>query len=189
MIEDRLDRIESHLAIEQLAVGYALAIDSRDLDLMATLWAPDVWMGKRWGEGRPAVQAFYAEILQGFYRSVHMIVGHRIVITGGDEATGTVYCRAEHESVDDWVVQAIVYEDSYRRVDGVWGFVKRVHHHWYSTPVTATPTGPTFEDWPGHGREGALPDLPHVWPSWEAFWTAAGASAASRFSRHPGRAL
>jgi hypothetical protein len=164
--EARLEAIEARLDIQQLAIGYAIAIDSRDLDLMAEQWVPDVWMGKGWGEGREAVRRFFGQILQGFHRSIHMVVGHRIILADAYTATGHVYCRPEHEALDDWVVQAIVYEDTYRRVDESWGFAKRVHHHWYSWPVGSTPSGPAFELWPSRPNPGPLPDLPHVWESW-----------------------
>jgi hypothetical protein len=166
--DEAIARIEAYQAIQQLAIRYAIAIDSRDLDLMVEQWVPDVWMGKAFGAGRDAVRRFFGEVLQGFYRSVHMIVGHEIHVTGPDTATGRVYCRAEHESGANWVVQAIVYEDTYRRVGQSWGFAKRVHRHWYSTPIDEAPSGPTFENWPG--RTGPLPDLPHRWQSWDRFW-------------------
>jgi hypothetical protein len=178
-----LRRVEAQLAIQQLAVRYAMAIDARDLDLLAEQWVPDAWMGKQHGAGADGVRSFFQPILQRFYRTVHMVVGHRIDLVDEDTATGSVYCRAEHESGSDWVVQAIVYEDTYRRVDGRWGFVKRVHRHWYSTPVDRAPTGPTFELWPGW--DGPLPDLPHAWPSWQAFWDSAGAEALDVITRAP----
>jgi hypothetical protein len=183
--EARLARVEAQLAIQQLAVGYALAIDSRDLDLMAEQWVPDVWMGKNFGGGHEAVKTFFRQILQDFYRTVHMIVGHRIDLVDEDHATGTVYCRAEHESAEVWVVQAITYEDTYRRVEGRWGFERRKHHHWYSTPIEAPPSGPTFENWPA--LAGPLPDLPHAWPTWQTFWDAAGSAAVTRTTAHPDR--
>jgi hypothetical protein len=183
----RLARVEAHLAIEQLAVRYAMAVDARDLDLLSEQWVPDVWMGKALGEGREAVRTYFASVLQGFHRSVHMVVGHRINLIDDDHATGSVYCRAEHESVDTWVVQAIVYEDVYRRVAGRWGFAKRVHHHWYSWPIDETPAGPTFEKWPHREGETPLPDLPHLWPSWKEFWAGAGDASTARFTNYPDR--
>jgi hypothetical protein len=185
-VEERLARVEAQLAIQQLAVRYALAVDSRDLDLMAAQWAPDAWMGKACGQGREAVKRYFEPILQHFYRSIHMVVGHRIDLVDADNATGQVYCRAEHESGDDWIVQAIVYDDTYRRVDGEWGFVKRVHRHWYSSPIDAPPTGPTFEHWPGW--RGPMPDLPHAWPSWDRYWSGVDGDVIADRTRFPGAA-
>lgn len=183
-IEARLVAVEAHLAIQQLAVRYALAVDSRDLDLMAEQWVSDAWMGRAHGSGAEGVRSFFEPVLRTFYRSVHMIVGHRIDLIDEDHATGQVLCRAEHETRGRWIVQAIVYDDTYRRVDGRWGFVKRVHRHWYSAPVDESPRGPDFEHWPGRPR-GPLPDLPHAWGSWEPFWQRAGVPAMTAVTRYP----
>ena len=178
-----LRRVEAQLAIQQLAVRYAMAVDARDLDLLAEQWSPDAWMGKQHGAGPDGVRSFFRPVLQRFYRSVHMVVGHRIDLIDEDNATGSVYCRAEHESGDDWVVQAIVYDDTYRRTDGRWGFTSRVHRHWYSSEMDARPTGPSFEDWPGW--DGPLPDLPHAWPTWQAFWEQARPAQVAAVTRYP----
>jgi len=189
MDEDaRLVAVEAKLAIQQLPIRYAIAIDSRDLDLMVEQWVPDVWMGKSWGQGRDAVRRFFGQILRGFYRSIHMIVGHRIDLLDEDTATGQVYCRAEHEALDHWVVQAIVYEDTYRCFEGHWGFAKRVHRHWCSWPVGETPSGPSFERWPGRQRQGSLPDLPHGWPSWDRYWSEVDSQSIERVTRYRGPA-
>ena len=179
-------RVEAHQAIQQLAVRYAMAVDARDLDLLAEQWSADAWMGKQHGAGPDGVRSFFRPILQRFYRSIHMVVGHRIDLIDEDNATGMVYCRAEHESADDWVVQAIVYRDTYRRLGGRWGFASRVHQHWYSAPIETRPTGPSFEDWPGW--DGPLPDLPHAWATWQSFWTEAGAVQVAAVTRHSGPA-
>ena len=134
-VDARLRSAASMVEIQQLAVRYAQAIDSRDLDALAELWVPDVWMGKAHGAGPSAVRSYFEPVLQPFYRSIHMIVGHRVDMIDAAHARGQVYCRAEHESGSDWIVQAIVYDDEYRLADGRWGFVKRRHHHWYSAPI------------------------------------------------------
>ena len=42
----RLDRLESLAEIRQLPVRYALALDSRDMDMMVSLFTPDVRVGR-----------------------------------------------------------------------------------------------------------------------------------------------
>lgn len=186
-IDARLRAVEANLAIQQLAVRYALAVDARDLDLMAEQWVPDAWMGRAHGAGPDGVRSFFEPVLRTFYRSIHMIAGHRIDLVDDDHATGQVICRAEHEINRRWVVQAIVYDDVYRRVEGRWGFVTRVHRHWYSAPVDESPRGPDFEHWPTRAP-GPPPDLPHVWGSWERFWQRAGVEATAAVTDHPGAA-
>src|SRR2546421_11304177 len=109
---DGLDGIESRLPIGQLPIRYAIAVDSRDLDGWAACFRPDVDMGRR-GRGREVLRAHIEPLVRGFYRSIHQICGHRIDFTGPDEATGVVYCRAEHEVGDRWIVMAICYLDDY----------------------------------------------------------------------------
>lgn len=169
----RLEAAAALVEIQQLAVRYAQAVDSRDLAALSELWVSDVWMGKAHGAGPAAVRSYFEPVLRKFYRSIHMIVGHKVELVDAEHARGQVYCRAEHESGADWVVQAIVYEDDYRRDDGRWLFAKRKHRHWYSTPIDRAPTPPAFEDWAALG--GPLPDLPHAWPSWTPFWDRAAA--------------
>ena len=45
-IEERLDRMESLAAIQQLAQRYGLAIDSRNMDDMVALFPTDVRVGR-----------------------------------------------------------------------------------------------------------------------------------------------
>ena len=53
----RMERIESHLAIQQLPIRYALAVDSRDLDAWVQLFVEDVDCGSH-GVGREALKRF-----------------------------------------------------------------------------------------------------------------------------------
>ena len=177
----RLDRIEAQLAIGQLPIRYALAVDRRDLDAWTALFVPDVDMGRH-GRGRDALRDWIAPQLATFYRSVHQICGHRIVLAPGGApatATGQVYCRAEHEVGERWIVMAIRYDDEYRRVGDEWLFARRRERHWYKTDVTEHPQQVAFDSW---GETPAEPDLPHADSSWDEFWRAADPY---RVSRHP----
>ncbi|MET7781369.1 nuclear transport factor 2 family protein [Streptomyces sp. NPDC005388] len=164
-LEDRLDRIESHLAIQQLPIRYALAVDARDLVAWVGCFRPDVDMGRH-GHGREDLLAYIDPLVRGFHRSVHQICGHRIEFTGRDTATGSVYCRAEHEVGERWIVMAIRYLDDYARVDGEWHFSRRREQHWYAADVTERPQTAGFEGWEGAGR----PALPDAFPTWTDFW-------------------
>jgi hypothetical protein len=186
-LSSRLARVEAQLAIQQLPARYALAVDSRDLDALVDLFVDDVPCG-RWGTGRLALKEYYASgtILKGFYRSIHQICGHTIDLIDEDHAGGTVYCRAEHEDGDHWVVMAICYFDRYERRDGQWYFARRDERHWYSTDWNARPRGPTFQNWPGKYAEPKFnPRLPRSFPAWEAFWRDADPAAVAAISRTP----
>src|SRR6202011_4592559 len=112
VLSDRVERIESHLAIQQLPIRYALAVDGRDLDTWVELFVPDVRVTKS-SSGRPALRTKIDGMLRTFGRSVHQICGHRVESDPADpdHATGAVYCRAEHEVEDRWIVMAICYWD------------------------------------------------------------------------------
>ncbi|MCM2459394.1 nuclear transport factor 2 family protein [Pseudomonas sp. CG7] len=186
-LEQRLERVEAQLAIQQLPARYALGVDSRDLDVLVNLFIDDVDCG-RWGKGREALKAFYGSesILQAFYRCVHQICGQTIDFQDADHATGTVYCRAEHEDGEHWVVMAICYFDSYVRREGKWFFERRDERHWYSTDWLQRPGVPTWQHWPGKYTEPRYqPQLPDSFPHWESFWSRSSTQLRQRLTRQP----
>jgi hypothetical protein len=181
----RLARIEARQAIGQLPIRYAIAVDTRDVGAWTQLFVPDVNMGRH-GQGREALRDYITPQLHWFYRSIHQICGHRIDL-GPDEAdgsgplvaTGSVYCRAEHEVDDRWVVMAIRYDDDYRRVGDEWLFARRREQHWYAADVTERPQAVDFDSW---GSSGHAPPLPGIDPSWVEFW-----NGSTEHTTHPVR--
>jgi hypothetical protein len=160
----RIEAVEARLAIQQLPIRYAMAVDSRDLDAWVNCFRPDVDMGRH-GAGREALRRYIEPKVRTFYRSIHLICGHRIDLVSADRATGAVYCRAEHEVDDRWIVMAICYFDEYARIDGEWFFSRRRERHWYATDVTRTPQSAGFAEW-----GASSPALPQEFPSWAPFW-------------------
>jgi hypothetical protein len=122
-LAERLERVESRLAIGQLPIRYAMAVDARDVDTWVSLFVPDVHVGRD-AYGRDALRAQIDPLLRTFGRSMHQICGHRIELddTDTDRATGATYCRAEHEVDERWIVMAICYFDDSQRIDGEWRF-------------------------------------------------------------------
>jgi ketosteroid isomerase-like protein len=172
----RVERLEAQLAIGQLPARYALAVDSRDVDGLVALFVDDVDCG-RWGTGRQALAAFYSseQILQAFQRSVHQVCGQTLDFQDATHATGTVYCRAEHEDGEHWVVMAICYFDHYVCRDGQWYFARRDERHWYSTDWLQRPGDPVWQNWPGkYTGERYQPRLPSSFATWERFWAGSG---------------
>jgi len=182
----RIDRIEAQLAIQQLAPRYAVAVDGRDLDALAALFVPGVDCG-RWGRGRDALKAFYDPTLRQFYRSQHQIVGHVIDLDPQhpDRATGKVYCRAEHEDGDKWVVMTICYFDVYERHGGQWLFKSRDERHWYSCDVLERPGEPQFQNWDRFAAARYQPRLPHSFPHWEDYWSRSPGDEIAALTRRP----
>lgn len=178
---DRLDLIESSLEISQLPSRYAMALDARDLDALVALFVDDVEAGSH-GSGRDALKRWYDAVLRRFYRSIHLVCGHQFDFVDGDNATGSVYCRAEHEDGDGWYVITMRYDDVYQRRDDRWCFVKRREHPWYSVDVTERP-GPDFIRWPTDVVLRAA--MPHRMPTWRTFWAAGDPGVPQRLSRQP----
>ena len=165
----RIDRIEARLAIQQLAVRYAMAIDARDIDAWLALFVEDVDCGRR-GKGREALRSFIDPAVRSFYRTVHSITGHSIDVIDGDRAQGRVYCRAEHEMGDKWIVQAICYFDTYERRDGVWCFARRDEDWFYTCDLLEHPQDVAFQRWPGPAPHRPPGMMMTRYPSWRAFW-------------------
>ena len=76
-MDDDLQRLVDRDAIRELALRYALAVDSKDLDALASLFAPDVDNG-RFGQGADGVRRFYEQSLRNFHCSVHLVANHII---------------------------------------------------------------------------------------------------------------
>jgi hypothetical protein len=163
----RLDRLESRLAIGQLPIRYAMAVDGRDVQEWVSLFVADVQVGRH-ASGREALRGHIAPLLRTFARSVHQICGHRVELADDLEtASGAVYCRAEHEVDDRWIVMAICYFDDYQRVEGEWLFRQRRERHWYAADVTERPQAVGFDSW---GSSPGGPWLPEGFPTWAGFW-------------------
>ena len=171
-LRERIDRLEATEAIRQLAYRYALAVDTRDLDALADLWIEDVWLGPGRGVGRDALKQWFGEVLRGFAASVHGVMNHVIEFEDRDHAYGVVYCRAEHDTGEKYIVQAMQYWDRYARRDGDWYIERRIPLVWYASDVLARPIGDPRVRWPDRIEEATLPGW---WPSWDDFWSRAPA--------------
>ncbi|WP_216893159.1 nuclear transport factor 2 family protein [Nocardia alni] len=171
---ERLERVEAHIAITQLALRYARSVDARDLDTLIGLFAPDVEFGQRSNiHGPQQLREFFGKALTNFYRSMHQVCGHVVDIEDGDTASGTVYCRVEHEDGDNWVIQLMVYFDRYRRVDGRWLIASRRPAYLATHDVRHTPQQAGFVEWPhwDDAQRRFAPTLPQAWPTWNPYWS------------------
>jgi hypothetical protein len=169
-VSSALSPIEMTVArdeIRQLAYRYALAIDSRDLDLLVSLFVPDVRVGREL-RGRPALRAFFAESLSAIGVSILFVGNHLVDFDTRESAHGVVYCRGQIQDGARWIEQAIQYRDHYALHDGAWLFTRRDHLLWYGVESNLRPLDQPAANWPEHhtGR-GTLPE---AWPSWGAFW-------------------
>lgn len=143
--ETRLRRMEDHESLRRLAGLYALAMDDRDMGLVAEIFTEHAVLTWKGGtpryEGREQIVAFYRERLAPTGPSFH--VTHDQLIEwderDADRATGVVCGHAETFAGGRQFVSAIRYEDSYLREGGVWRFAQRTLTFLYQTPVDRYP--------------------------------------------------
>ena len=102
---DGLTAIERCVArdeIRQLAYRYAWAVDARDLDLLVSLFVPDVRVGRD-RSGHAALRAFWRDSLSAFGVSILFVGNHLIDFSDADHATGGVYCRGQVQDGQRWI--------------------------------------------------------------------------------------
>jgi len=156
----------AHEEIRQLAAHYAVAVDARDLDRLVALFVPDVQVGRS-TTGRDALRRDFEVSLGAVGVTILTVGTHAIDVVDDDRATGVVYCHGEIEVGDDWVHQAILYRDTYRRVpEEGWRFVRRVHELWDGAVVTPHPLHQPPADWPANAVGRGT--VPQSWPTWGA---------------------
>jgi len=166
-----LERTVARDEIRQLVYRYAFAIDTRDIDLLVSLFVPDVRVGRD-RSGREALRESWRESLSAIGVSILFVGNHLVDFSDAGHAAGSVYCRGQIQDGERWIEQAIHYRDTYERRDGEWLFVRRVHRLWYGVEAAERPLAQRPANWPEHhdGR-GTLPE---EWPSWHAFWKSVG---------------
>jgi hypothetical protein len=132
------------LAVRQLATEYARLIDAKGLRAVAGLFVPDVRVGDAVGR-KARYEAFRSNHGRSgrFRRTIHLVSGHSIDLDAqdSDRATGTVYCRAEHEVGDLRVIVVIQYWDTYSRREGQWLFEDRLIQTLYVADALERPNG------------------------------------------------
>ena len=161
-----LDRLIAEAEIRQLVARYAVATDRRDLDTLVGLFVPDVRLGPD-TSGRDTLRESFDGQLRSAGTTILNVGTHQIDLQGSNDASGHVYCKAEIQDGDRWIHQAIRYDDTYRRVDGLWLFVRRIHQLFYGAEVGANPLGLPPADWP-HNHDG-LGTLPAADLTWQEF--------------------
>jgi SnoaL-like domain len=152
-----LERLIAAEQIRQLAYGYAFAVDSRDRELLESLWAepdgevdyPDINLitvrrdHPRWFNKGP---------------TVHFVGNHLIELDDPDHAHGRVYCWAQLDLVDEFVDQSILHLDQYVRREGRWLFWQRRHLLWFGQARAENPISQSADQWPlRHTGRGNLP--------------------------------
>jgi SnoaL-like domain len=166
-LHEKIDRLDSLAEIRQLPPRYALAVDSRDLDTLVSLFLADVRVGRD-RYGRDALKEWFTSSLTRMKATIHFVGNHVVDFDDPDHGHGIVYCRDELErpEQEEWQIGVIQYWDTYRRVDGEWFFERRKLHRWYIGDALTRPAHGL-----GVGGEGLkTPQLPEAFATWAPFW-------------------
>lgn len=177
-LEERLDRMESLAAIGQLAARYAVALDSRNIDDLVSLFTPDVRVGREHA-GREALAAWFTDTFRSFQASVHLVGNHVVEFDDADHARGIVYCHDELEYRDraEWHWGHLQYWDTYVRVEGEWCFERRRFHRLYMVDAAERPRLARDEHGDGADQPLTTHYLPDAHPTWHQFWARTEAAA------------
>jgi hypothetical protein len=147
----------AHAEIRQLPLRYAYANDFRDAELLLSLWAQTDVPAQEPGIDLHTVRREH----ERWFRkgpTVHFVGNHLIEVDDADHAHGTVYCWAQLDFGEEFVDQAILYQDRYVRQDGRWLFARRRHLLWYGQARAENPIAQAADDWPRtHTGRGVLP--------------------------------
>ena len=163
-----VERLVAEAEIRQLVARYAVATDRRDLETLVSLFVPDVRVGRD-SRGHEALRETFDRQLRTVGTTVLNVGTHQIDLGGPDDATGHVYCKAEIQDGDRWIHQAIRYDDTYRRVEGHWLFVRRIHRLFYGAEVGENPLALDPANWPAsHTGLGTLPWEDATWQEFTA---------------------
>ena len=167
--DDRLRKMLARDEIRQLAYRYAAAIETRDLDAMAELFAPQSRFGEH-GEGPDALRRLMADSLKDTIFAVILVANHLIDFEGDDEARGQVWAHSfAHTLSDGFTEQLIKYQDRYVYSGGRWLFLHRRHRLWYGVGHPSSPLQQPAAEWPEN--QVGVGDLPLADPVFLDWWS------------------
>jgi uncharacterized protein (TIGR02246 family) len=133
----RVRRLEDRQELADLVARYGPAVDDRDADAIAELFAEDSVFDTVAGvmRGREQVVAYYLERLSQFGASFHYPHSQTVEFDGEDRAHGLVTAHAEMASGSEAFWVALRYHDEYVREDGRWRFAVRRVQQLYALPL------------------------------------------------------
>ena len=147
-LEDRIDRIESRVAMHELVSDYCHGFDKHDWDRFLAIWWEDcVWeIGPPFGDfhGHEGITKAVKEILWPAWKaSSHFTTNLVVTFDGRDRAHGVCDVDCIGTTADE-VAQTVsaTYTDVFERRAGVWKIARRhvkMHHFSPLTGVTLAP--------------------------------------------------
>ena len=156
-----VQRVDDRQQLAELISRYGVAVDDRDFDTLAKLFAPD-------GEfqhvkGRDDVIAFYKMRTALFSTSTHYAHTWHFEFASDTQASGVVSASAELCIQGQTVRLSLRYLDRYTKTASGWVFQARDIKFRYVLPLDQVAQGldqPLRVRWPGtEPRQADLPDL------------------------------
>lgn len=136
--EAKLAQLKANSKIRALVSRYCFAIDDRDLDAVAALFAPDarVWSedGVMHAVGIDAIVHLYKGRYASLGATNHVTHDHLISHESPNEASGRVSAHAEVWRDGTAMVTALRYADRYARIGDRWRFRERKLSFLYYLP-------------------------------------------------------
>lgn len=157
--EPEIVRLRAAVAIaeiQQLAFQYAVAVDTRDIDLLESLWVPTServeWPLMNLQTVREGWQSWFRKGM-----TIHHVTNHAVDVRSSTSATGIVYCIAQLDLRTHFVDRSLMYEDRYASVEGRWRFETRKHLLWFGRKWSDNPADQPPAAWPHGYGTGTLP--------------------------------
>ena len=137
-LAQRIDELESRMAITDLIAAYTHAFDREDRDLMISIWHEDALLDL--GEGLGTYKGIdrILEAADGFWTSMdwlHHWCPNALVTLDGDTATAAVNLDCLVRGSDGPVMIGGNYFDRFERRAGQWRFAERRFVMDYWTPL------------------------------------------------------
>lgn len=175
--ELRIDRLESRALIAEMCTEYGIACDFRDMDKLASLFTPDVFIhsvnGAMNARGVDAAIAMFNEMFKVRGPAYHWTHDRIVKFDDGDpnRATGIVLSHAETTPNGKASIAGLRYHDVYQRIGGRWYFAERRLSFLYYVPMTDyvarlqnTERVLAGSAW----RSADYPEADPVWKAWHA---------------------
>lgn len=147
MMEPSLETLLAENEIRKLALRYAYGVDSRDWDLMNSLWVErkDPLPESTMLDG--GFMSTMPEVFANCGTSTMLVANHLIDVESPTRATGKVYCHCWVEW-DQFFEQTLIYHDIYEKHDGKWLFLTRNHLLWWGREWKDNPMTQAPANWP-----------------------------------------
>lgn len=135
---DGIDSVSTRLELRELVDAYALAVDRKEPEGVASLFSMDGRLVTLFGhgsvespfvrQGRDAIASALTIGLAEYVSTTHVVASHLASVIG-DSAVGETRCLAHHvyerEKHRRLLVMAVHYEDRYVREESRWCFGER----------------------------------------------------------------